>query len=67
MKLKVYVWDDIGDAWFPGLAVAIAEDADQARKVFTDLGWDSDLFTKVPREFDLDNGKPKGFIVRGGD
>ena len=67
MKLKVYVWRDIGEGWTLGLAVAIAEDLDQARKLFTDIGWDSDKFTKAPQEFDLESCKPKGFIVGGGD
>lgn len=66
-KFKLFVWQDVFCDWTSGLAFAIAQDAEEARRVITaQMGYKEvpgDL-AKPPEVFELTG--PVGFGIWGG-
>lgn len=66
-KLKVFVWDEVYRDWNSGLAVAIAHDSDEARKLIVEQrGYADTGLVEAPKVFDLDECEPVAFSVVGG-
>ncbi len=63
--MKLYVWEDCFRDWNAGLGVVLANDAEEARDLLSDLiGYRHEDLAKRPTEYNLD--KPKAFCVFGG-
>jgi hypothetical protein len=62
---KLFVWQNAFHDYTAGLAVALAENAEEARDLIRPLvGYDASDLGKRPEEFDLD--KSVAFFVHGG-
>jgi len=64
-KLKLFVWDDYARDYTSGLAVALAENAEQARQLIEEnVGYRDSSLCQSPRECDLNT--PIAFQICGG-
>ena len=70
-KLKLYVWEDAFADYYPGIAVALAYDVRQARRlVIEKYGGSSDYarteISGPPQIIRLDRARPQAWQLSGG-
>lgn len=62
-KLKLYVWEGVLEDWTSGIMFALAENADDARKLIADkMGYETDDLKIEPKKIT----DREGFYVYGG-
>ena len=62
-KLKLYVWEGVLEDWTSGIMFALAENADDARKLIADkMTYETDDLKIEPKEIT----EREGFYVYGG-
>ena len=75
-QLKLYVWEDVFEGYWPGIAFALAYDVRQARKLVTDqyAGQSPALRASAARELAAEpkiihpgTAKPQAWQLSGGD
>jgi hypothetical protein len=65
---KLYVWEDALSAWWPGMAVAIARNLDEALNQFTEMErLDLRAITPTVVPLRARGMKPASWNVHGGD
>lgn len=63
--MKLYVWEEYAYDWSSGLAIAIAENPEQARDMIAERqGWRAEELKNSPDVYELDS--PIAFAVCGG-